>query len=295
MSCADGCLKIDKIPEAQAMVEEADRGGGFVISHVGLWTPASGQMTAAEAESMLTMLHFWLGALRGAWTGPLFPQGLDANHEIVWQQFTALKLRASRRASTWLPEFHYPDLSVAFQSFTQKWAVATWHDALSTAIPWLVEVNMPGASYEGRIILCQVALELLSTALLVESEQHYHSRRDFESLSAAGRIRALLHHIGVPTALPDHLTTLRSLIDAEAFDGPGITTKVRNALAHVNERKQKLMRVISGEQRMECWQLANQYLDLAILAICDYDGYYSRRGWRGWKGDDEVLVPWSRR
>jgi hypothetical protein len=50
---------------------------------------------------------------------------------------------------------------------------------------------------------------------------------------------------------------------------------------------------VDGEQRMECSELALQYLELALLAVCGHDGYYARRGWRGWKGDDEVLVPWS--
>jgi hypothetical protein len=49
---------------------------------------------------------------------------------------------------------------------------------------------------------------------------------------------------------------------------------------------------VTGPHLAECSQLALQYVELALLAICDHDGHYARRGWKGWKGDDEVLVPW---
>jgi hypothetical protein len=49
---------------------------------------------------------------------------------------------------------------------------------------------------------------------------------------------------------------------------------------------------VEGKHLVECGQLALNYVDLAILAVCHHDGHYARRGWRGWKGDDEVRVPW---
>ncbi len=291
-STEGGCCQLDKIPEVKELVNAAERDAGFVISHVGLWTPSAGVMNPQEAESILGMLHFWFGIFRGAWSGPLFPQGINADKSVVWQQFGAWRLRGSHRVSTWLPERKPLDLSSAFRGFVQRWNDATWRDPLITSISWFVEANAPGRASESRIVLAQVALELLSWVLLVEG-QRLHHQKDFEGLSAAGRIRALLHHIGVPTAIPDHLSSLQSLRDADAFDGPGVITKVRNALAHSTERKRRLMESVDGEQRMECSELALQYLELALLAVCGHDGYYARRGWRGWKGDDEVLVPWS--
>jgi hypothetical protein len=287
-----GCCQLDKIPEASDLVRAAERDAGFVISHVGLWIPSTGVMSVQEAESILKMLHSWFGLLRGARTGPLFPQGINADHAVVWQQLAPWRLRETQGVSTWLPEIKPLDLSGAFRGFANRWNDPAWHDPIETSISWFVEANALRTANESRIVLAQVALELLSWVLLVES-QRLHHQNDFEGLSAAGRIRALLHHIGVSATVPGRLNRLQALCDADAFDGPGVITKVRNALVHSREQKRKLMESVDGEQRMECSQLALQYLELAILAICGHNGYYARRRWKGWKGDDEDLVPWS--
>ena len=291
-SAETGSCRLDKIPEAEELVKEARRDAGFVISHAGLWTPATGLMSTEEADSIGTMLHFWFGMLRGAWAGPLFLQGLDRGDQVVWRHFASSKLRQNRSVETWMPQIKPLDLSAAFRGFVERWKDQVWQDALKSAIAWYVEANGAGTASESRIVMAQVALELLSWVLLVETNRLYH-QNDFEGLSAAGRIRALLHHIGVPATVPDHLGRLQAVCDADAFDGPGAITKVRNALAHSTKRKRQLMGSVDGEQRWQCSQLALQYLELSLLAICGHDGSYARRGWQGWKGDDEVLVPWN--
>jgi hypothetical protein len=35
------------------------------------------------------------------------------------------------------------------------------------------------------------------------------------------------------------------------------------------------------------------FIELVILALCEYEGAFARRGWRGWKGEDEIPVPWT--
>lgn len=290
-SAETGSCCLDEIPESEELMKEARRDAGFAISHVGLWVPANGVMNAEEADSINTMLHFWFGMLRGAWAGPLFPQGLDRDGRVVWRQFASWNLRQNRSVDTWMPQIKPLDLSAAFRGFVERWKDQVWRDALTSAIAWYVEANGAGTASESRIVLAQVALELLSWVLLVESNRLYH-QNDFEALSAAGRIRALLHHIGVPATVPDHLERLQAVCDADAFDGPGAITKVRNALAHSTKRKRRLMDSIDGMQRWQCSQLALQYLELSLLAVCGHDGYYARRGWQAWKGDDEVLVPW---
>ena len=285
-----GCCQLDMIPE---MKDLARSDAGFVISHVGLWIPSSGAVSEEEAESILTMLRFWFGLLRGAWTGPVFPQGLSAKNAVVWRHYTPWKLSSHRRVSSWLPDRTPLDLSDAFQRYVRRWHDAVWRDSIVTAISWFVAANAPGTASESRLILAQVALELLSWVLLVETQQ-LHSRADFGNLSAAGRIRALLHHIGVPADVPEHMNSLKSLCDGDAFDGPGVITKVRNGLVHSTEKKRRMLQFVDGEQRMECSQLALQFLEFALLAVCGYDGHYAQRAWRGWKGDDEVPVPWSR-
>ena len=287
-----GRCQLDKVAEAKELTKKARDEGGFVISHAGLWRPSAGFLSARQAESVAEMLFFWFGMLSGSWVGPLFPEGVNAEGRAVWRHFKAWNLSSGLRGSNWLPQRSRLDLSGAFRGFVQLWQEPVWRDALKNSISWYVEANSRESANESRIILAQVALELLSWVVLVEAG-HLHSRRHFKRLSAGGRMRALLHHIGVPTTVPSHLSSLESLRDDEAFDGPGAITKVRNALVHYREGKRKIMETVDGEQRLECSQLAMQYLELGLLAVCGYAGYYARRGWRGWRGEDEVPVPWA--
>jgi len=101
-----------------------------------------------------------------------------------------------------------------------------------------------------------------------------------------------LHNIRVPAAVPAYLKSLPELLQGDAFDGPGVITRVRNSLVHYGEDKG--MPSVKGIHLRECGALALSYVELAVLAISGYQDRYARRGWReGWKGDDEVLVPWS--
>ncbi len=102
----------------------------------------------------------------------------------------------------------------------------------------------------------------------------------------------LLQHIGVPAMVPDYMTSLSGLCQGDAFDGPGVIARVRNAIVHATEDNRTVIGSLNGMTWYECSQLALQYLDLAILAACGHTGHYARRAWKGWKGEDEVLVPW---
>ena len=291
VSGPQGNCCVDPIRDADEQRKRARRDAGFVISHVGEWSPSSGTMTIEEAEAVLKMLVFWFGLLRGAWAGPLFPEGLTAGR-VVWQQFAAWKVAESRQVETWLPERSPIDLTDLFSGFAARWSESAWRGPIRSAVSWLVEANSSRTSLESKIVIAQVALELLAWVRMVET-QKLHSRADFKRLSAAGRLRTLLHHIGITAAIPDYLRNLPALCKGDAFDGPGVITKVRNALVHATDDNRAVIDSLEGSQFLECSQLALQYLELALLAICGYRGKYARRRWRGWKGDDEVLVPWA--
>jgi hypothetical protein len=288
-----GECRLDSIPEAADLVRRARLDPGYVISNVGEWQPALSPMTAQQAETILQMLHFWFGLLRGAWAGPLFPEGLFGR-AVVWRHLTNWNIGENRPTRTWLPQVTPLNLSSAFRGFVRRWSDPKWQKPLTTAISWFVESNSPRVAAETRIVLAQVALELLAWVHVVET-QKLHSRKDFERLSAAGRIRILLQQLGIPPRVPDHLRNVPAIDDRDAFDGPGVITSVRNALVHATEQKRVAIDKLDGMQRFQCAQLALHYLELVLLALCGHDGHYARRGWEGWRGEDELQVPWMQK
>ena len=184
-----GECRVDEIPETATLVKRAKRGAGFAISHVGQWIPASGQVTPLQAEALIRMLHVWFGLLRGAWAGPLFPEG-SSGDTVVWRQFAAWRIGERPAAPTWFPQRTRLDLSPAFRGFVRLWNDPTWQDALNSAISWFVEANSPGVVSETRIVLAQVALELLAaheTRAGHKSQSREGDRADNPAVALAAR------------------------------------------------------------------------------------------------------------
>jgi hypothetical protein len=240
---------------------------------------------------MLDVLRLFFGFLRGAWSGPVFPQGFT-EHQKSWEQFAAWKVSEAREVSTWFPQRNPLDLNRLFAGFVERHSDPAWQSPLRTALSWYIEANSSGTEHETRLVLGQVALELLAWVELVETRQ-IHSRSDFKRLSAAGRVRSLLHQLHIPCAIPSHFVELQSLQEGDAFDGPGVVVRQRNALVHAGEKKPATIKTVSGVQWWQAGQLALQYVELSLLALCGYQGKYARRCWRGSKGEDEDFVPWE--
>ena len=102
---------------------------------------------------------------------------------MVWQQVATWKLRQVRQVPTWLPEHQRLDLADAVSRFAELWKDPAWRGPLKLAVSWLVEANGSGAAPETRIVLAQVALELLAPRS-VPGRRVTWGRR-YESVAAA--------------------------------------------------------------------------------------------------------------
>jgi len=290
ISSPDFVCTVDGIPEIRELHRAANRDAGFVISHVGEIRPLHGRLDTKGIDDLLDVLHLFFGFLCGTWSGPVFPEGFTGN-ERTWKQFAAWKLYETGAVPTWLPQANPLELNGLFSGFLEKCSDPSWRSTLRKALGWLVQANSSLVAHETKIVMAQITLELLAWVELVENRR-LHSRSDFGRLSAAGRIRSLLHHLNIPSGVPLHCQELMSLQDGEAFDGPGILVRLRNALVHATGDSRALTSSLSGLHLWTAGQLALQYVELAILALCGYQGKYARRAWRGWRGEDEAFVPW---
>jgi hypothetical protein len=235
------------------------------------------------------MLHLFLGLIRGAWAGPVFPQGFR-EEEKIREQVAAWTVDETRAVPTWFPQRSPIQLGDLFDGFIRKWCDQTWNGVLKTALGWYVASNSSRAPNETRIVMALVALDLLAWVEIVET-RNLHSRSDFNALSAAGRLRCLFHRLNIPLDVPEHFTEVQSLREGDARDVPGIIARLRNALVHATENSRDLINALSGVQLWEAGQLALQSIELCLLAVCGYRGRYARRAWRDWKGEDETIVP----
>ena len=115
-----------------------------------------------------------------------------------------------------------------------------------------------------------------------------HSADDFDKISAAGRIRALLASLQIPLTLPDELDKIPKVPYGEAYDGPGFIAWVRNSIVHATSKNRRRVSALSSTHLHECGQLAIEYLELALLRLVRYEGHYWSRS-----AEENRVVPWS--
>lgn len=180
-----------------------------------------------------------------------------------------------------------------FSGFMDKINDSVFGSPLRNAISWYVETNKPQMTNEGRIVLMQVALEMLSWAYFVDYK-HYYTNDNFDSLDAAVKLRKLLNEFRIPTVIPEHLSELFELSQQNNKDAPSILTSTRNALVHSTEKNRRKIGQLNGIHLYQIAQMGIGFIELVILAICMYEGTIAQRGWKGWKGEDEILVPWTK-
>lgn len=286
---------IDSIPEARHLCEEQKQNGGFYISHVGEIRPKNERhFDTPQLDSIYSNLRYLLGFCRGAWTGPVFPRGIKES-EIVWEPLAAWRIGSSRKVLSWFPTRNPIGEFPLFSGFMDKIHDPVWKSPLSNAISWYVEANKPEIANEGRIVLVHVALEMLSWAFFVDFN-HHCTAEEFRRIPAHKKIRKLLSEFGIPTVIPSHLNELQ-MISREAFgdkDAPYVLATIRNALVHSTEENRRIVNQLNGTHLYDMAQMGIGYVELVILALCGYEGSYARRGWRGWKGTDEIPVPWKK-
>lgn len=117
--------------------------------------------------------------------------------------------------------------------------------------------------------------------------------RSLESRFAHERIRGLLKSLNIPTQVPPRLQALDNYATERGIDAPGCLTIIRNKLEHPTSENRQHVDTVDGIVRMQVAQYGIELFELCLLAMMDYRGKYARRAFQGWKGDDEVLVPWA--
>jgi hypothetical protein len=264
-------VTLDEVPGYAQLEAAVHRRGGYAISHVGEFRRTSGRaISVTSAEMAVSGLQLYFGFVRGLWCGPFLTSGHNAG-AAHWWEWTPRNLTAWHSVSSWLDEpFH--NGNQLFPGFMAKFESSVWSPALRLAIFWYLEANA-NSGLETAIVLSQSALELLAWALLVEESPRYSSTA-FGRLSAEERVRALLTTLSIPVRLPAYARGLRRL---GSVDGPDSLVTIRNALVHFRRAKHSVLDRTPTDVRLEAVQLSLQYLELAILAICGYEGMYRDR------------------
>ncbi|GAB3290483.1 hypothetical protein GCM10027348_07720 [Hymenobacter tenuis] len=295
---ADGWqVTLDSLPETTAMIKKLDAVGGYAITHVGRLCRTSGEVfSLEEAQAFMERLSFFLTFVAGRWSQPILwwvlgsegdqPQMLTPTHSRLdsWTQVHSWANPKGRKSAD--------HISLLFPLFIARYSTAP--DLLRLSISWYVEALSDKLVSDSRIVLTQVALELLGGALPPLLGHKVKGK-------AEHRVRNLLA-LTVPTvssAVPAELARLTALLTEPPFtnwnkgpsgvvDGPSVLVSVRNKIAHsTNDSAEKAL-LSNALVMYEVSQLGLWHLELVLLGWFGYTGKYRLRvNMNGWVNEGE--------
>lgn len=254
---------------------------GYLMTHVGEIRRPGQPFRPSEIRDLLDTLYWLFAFMRGARTGPVMPSvGVPFGEH--WISIARWWVDEPRQVKSWLPERTPVNLDSLFTGFIDKWTDPVWSAGLKSTLAWYVAANGPSTPHEASVPLCQIALEVLA------------SLRASSRGKAPSRIRALLKGLGIPVRVPPRLGALAKFAAAaSSHDAPACLVRIRNILEHPNDAANRnLWAIMDGMVRYQAAQYGLELVELCVLAIFNYRGAYAQRAHQGWKGEEEVPVPW---
>jgi hypothetical protein len=289
-------VTLDKARDFPERHQKLKEKGGYQLLYFGELIKKSKTISFEEQVSFFESFTFFLSFLNGRRVSPIFRFGCH-DGQMVWKDFTPFINDPYKFALSWVPAFETSDINQLWTNFSDKWQDPVGKDCLKTAIHWYIEANNNSGFVEGSIVMVQNALELLYNWIVVE-ENEMIKEDDARNISAANKIRLLLHFISSKKEIPPGLKSIKKFMtekkkDFGSADGPSFFVSIRNAIVHSHSEKRKFLHQIPGMVRFEVLSLGLLYVELSLLKILGYNGiFFNRCSGKKWKGDGEEFVPW---
>ncbi len=298
-------VTIDNLRETSDLLASLEELGGHAITHSGQLEREDGNpFTLEDATAFLQGLSFFLSFAAGRWTQPILWWAPSENITEVPKLIipTGLRLDSWHNLQSWSSHrFHEgrTDMGNMFPGFMTRYRQAP--DLVRLSIAWYTEVLSDKLVSDSRIVLTQVAVELLAEslppllgckALTGAAEQRLR-----------GLLLLLLPHMNLE--VPASLSRLTSILNQPPIsswnkgakglpDGASVIISTRNKIAHVARTSAEKALLKNNLALYEVSQLGIWYLEHILLSWFNFKGRYrSRIILTGWVNNGEVFPPSS--
>ncbi len=279
----DLIITIDKKKDYQALFKNLRKTSGYILLYNGSIKSRKGSISYKELEELRLCIAVFFTFLNGRRIHPLLFQGIY-EEEVKWTDYAGELFEAYKDCKSWsLRHLRVKDsdyLNSLWISFRKLWKRGKeTQNFLSTIVQWYAEANNRAGLINGAIIFAQTGLELIYNWWIVE-EKGMIAGRDSRNLSAANKIRLILSQLNLSTEIPEAFNDFKDVqqeINSQGDEAPETFVYIRNALVHSREGKRKALEEINIRARNEALELSLWYLELSLLKILDYEGYYLNR------------------
>jgi hypothetical protein len=291
----DFIIILDKDAEFNDLNNSAKIRGGYILNYSGELTKKKGSISLNESQDILHCFSNFISFLNGRSISAMFRQG-KFNEETVWMDYNSYYTESIKHVRSWTPHYRNDEFNGMWIVFSKMWKSKDERDFVISALNWYTQANNTVKFYGASIILAQTALELIYNKLIVE-DKRIITGKDATNIAASNKIRLILSQLGLSSAIPITLSKLKTyanLSPDKNIDAPEIFVQIRNAIVHSQEEKRKKVASMDDRVLYESLQLSLWYVEVALLYIFGYKGYYyNRTNLSKWVGQGEEYVPWA--
>lgn len=280
-------IQIKSLRKTHDNITKLNAEGGCLFTHVGALQKTDSQsFSGKQASDLLIALRYFLTFATGCWCEPICSVGFDESENRLWESWSSPR-GLWQEFLTWYDPQHSSDLVSFFPCFMEHWKDENWQIALKEIIYWYQNAKNPSTGIESGIILTQAAIERLSYEYSVK-EKTLLTSKGFKALWASDKFRLLFSSLDIPLGIPNQKSEMiKAGKEYNWIDAPHALTEIRNSLIHPDHKKNGQL----NSTHIEAWDLALWYLEMGVLAICNYSGTYLNRLEMG-KGGRLEKVPW---
>jgi hypothetical protein len=286
--CDEWNVELKSLLSTRENIKSLKEEGGYRVTHIGGIKKADGTLfSGKDAQECLSALRFFLSFAKGGWCEPICAVGFDASGNRVWESWSSPR-EPWHVPLSWFDPHNGSQLATFFPGFMKRWENNDWREALHEVIYWYLNANFSFRGIDTGIILTQAAIERLSYEYAVK-DKRLLTANGFKDLWASDKFRLLFSSLGIPLEIPKETPEIEKLAKKFSWlDAPHALTEIRNSLVHPEHKKRGQLDSVY----YEAWNLGLWYLEMGLLAICDYSGTYGNRLKQRLVGQVED-VPWT--
>jgi hypothetical protein len=289
--CDEWTVELKSLPSTKDALEKLKKEGGYRLTHIASARKADGtSFSGKDAQVCLSSLHYFLSFAKGGWCNPMCAVGFDEIGNRVWE-FWSPPREPWRNPLSWFDPQRGNQLAALYPAFIKKWKNDNWREALKEVIYWYLNANSSERGIDVGIILTQAAIERLAYEYAVKDKRLLLPDA-FKGLRASDEFRLLFSSLSIPLEIPKETPEIAKLSKSKDFkwlDAPHALTEIRNFLVHPEREK---LRQLTTSVYREAWGLGLWYLEMGVLAVCEYSETYANR-LKKRIGSQVEKVPWS--
>jgi hypothetical protein len=271
-------LSIQETGVTQEARNQSRKNRSFLFTHAATIKRKDGQsFLASDGQQVWEFLYHILGFCAGRRCPPCVARGYNRSGAIRWRDLSLGSAHHDGNHSHWFPRPYPSGFAQLLDCAWHRWQDPGLREATERAIEWYWECVDRELIIETRLILAQVAAELLSWVVMVDEGSRI-SANGFKPLPASDKIALLANQMSSSIAIPDSFTELARVAKSQNWSStPQAFVELRNKIIHAEKKGRSLITGLEWQAKHQAAEWGVWLVELGILWLLGYQHRYDSR------------------